>query len=37
MFRSILFGILFYLTTAAFVVLCSPLFFAPRQWSMAAL
>jgi len=37
MFRSILFGILFYLTTVAFVVLCSPLFFAPRQWSMAAL
>ena len=37
MFRSILFGILFYLTTAAFVVLCSPLLLAPRSWSMAAL
>ena len=37
MFRSILFGILFYVTTTAFVVLCSPLFFAPRSWSMAML
>lgn len=37
MFRSILFGISFYVTTVAFVVLCSPLFFAPRKWSMAAL
>lgn len=37
MFRSILFGIAFYLTTAAFVVVCSPLFLAPRKWSMAAL
>ncbi len=37
MFRSILFGILFYVTTVAFVVLGSPLFLGPRKWSMAAL
>lgn len=37
MFRSILFAILFYVSTTAFVVLFSPLFFAPRSWSMAML
>lgn len=37
MFRSILFGILFYVTTALFVVLGSPLLLAPRRWAMAAL
>lgn len=37
MFRSILFGILFYVTTALFVVFFSPLLFAPRSWSMAML
>lgn len=37
MFRSILFGILFYATTALFVLLGSPLLFLPRNWAMAAL
>jgi len=37
MLRSILFSILFYLTTTLFVVLGSPLLFAPRSWTMAAL
>jgi 1-acyl-sn-glycerol-3-phosphate acyltransferase len=37
MLRSILFAILFYVTTALFVVLGSPLLFAPRSWAMAAL
>ncbi len=37
MLRSILFGVLFYVTTALFVVLGSPLLFAPRRWVMAAL
>lgn len=37
MFRSIVFGILFYVTTGLFLVFCSPLFFGPRKWSMAAL
>ena len=35
--RSLLFNLLFYLTTALFVVLGSPLLFAPRRWAMAAL
>ncbi|WP_244500255.1 lysophospholipid acyltransferase family protein [Methyloceanibacter superfactus] len=37
MLRSILFALLFYVTTALFVVLGSPLLFAPRSWAMAAL
>lgn len=37
MFRSVLFGVLFYVTTTLFVVLGSPLLFAPRSWAMAAL
>ena len=37
MLRSILFAFLFYVTTALFVVLGSPLLFAPRSWAMAAL
>jgi 1-acyl-sn-glycerol-3-phosphate acyltransferase len=37
MLRSILFAVLFYVTTALFVVLGSPLLLAPRSWAMAAL
>jgi len=37
MARSLLFNVLFYVTTTLFVVLGSPLFFAPRSWAMAAL
>jgi len=37
MARSLLFNVLFYLTTALFVMLGSPLLFAPRRWAMAAL
>lgn len=37
MVRSIVFGILFYITTALFVVFGFPFFFTPRSWSMAAL
>ena len=37
MARSLLFNVLFYVTTTLFVVLGSPLFFAPRRWAMAAL
>lgn len=37
MFRSIVFGILFYATTVLFLVVCSPLLFGPRKWTMAAL
>jgi 1-acyl-sn-glycerol-3-phosphate acyltransferase len=37
MARSLLFNILFYVTTTLFLVLGSPLFFAPRRWAMAAL
>jgi 1-acyl-sn-glycerol-3-phosphate acyltransferase len=37
MLRSLLFGVLFYLTTALYVVLGSPLLFAPRSWAMTAL
>ncbi len=37
MVRSIVFGILFYVTTALFVVLGFPFFFTPRRWSMEAL
>ncbi|MGD9502275.1 MAG: lysophospholipid acyltransferase family protein [Methyloceanibacter sp.] len=37
MARSLLFHVLFYVTTTLFVVLGSPLFFAPRRWAMAAL
>ena len=37
MARSLLFNVLFYVTTAMFVVIGSPLLFAPRRWAMAAL
>ncbi|HUU67590.1 MAG TPA: lysophospholipid acyltransferase family protein [Methyloceanibacter sp.] len=37
MLRSLLFSLLFYVTTALFVVLGSPLLFTPRSWAMAAL
>ena len=37
MARSLLFSLLFYVTTALFVVLGSPLLFVPRSWAMAAL
>jgi 1-acyl-sn-glycerol-3-phosphate acyltransferase len=37
MARSFLFDLLFYVTTSLFVVLGSPLLFAPRSWAMAAL
>ena len=37
MARALLFNILFYATTVLFLVLGSPLFFAPRRWAMAAL
>jgi 1-acyl-sn-glycerol-3-phosphate acyltransferase len=37
MARSLLFNVLFYVTTTLYVVLGSPLLFAPRSWAMAAL
>ncbi len=37
MARSLLFSLLFYVTTALFVLLGSPLLFMPRSWAMAAL
>ncbi len=37
MARSILFHVLLYVTTTAFVVFGSPLLFMPRRWAMAAL
>jgi 1-acyl-sn-glycerol-3-phosphate acyltransferase len=37
MARSFLFNILFYVTTFLFVVIGSPLLFAPRRWAVAAL
>ena len=37
MARSLLFNVLFYVTTALFVVLGSPLLLGPRRWAMAAL
>jgi 1-acyl-sn-glycerol-3-phosphate acyltransferase len=37
MARSLLFNLLFYVTTTLFVVLGSPLLLAPRRWAMAAL
>jgi 1-acyl-sn-glycerol-3-phosphate acyltransferase len=37
MARSLLFNVLFYVTTTLFVVIGSPLLFAPRKWAMAAL
>jgi len=37
MARSLLFNVLFYVTTTLFVVVGSPLLFAPRRWAMAAL
>jgi 1-acyl-sn-glycerol-3-phosphate acyltransferase len=36
MARSLLFNVLFYVTTTLFVVLGSPLLLAPRRWAMAA-
>jgi len=35
--RSLLFNILFFVTTTLFVVIGSPLLFLPRSWAMAAL
>jgi len=37
MLRSLLFNLAFYLATAAFLVLGSPLLLAPRSWAMAGL
>ena len=37
MARSLLFNVLFYMTTTLFVVIGSPLLFGPRDWAMAAL
>ena len=37
MARSLLFNVLFYLTTTLYVVLGTPLLFGPRSWAMAAL
>jgi 1-acyl-sn-glycerol-3-phosphate acyltransferase len=37
MLRSLIFNVLFYVSTTLFVVLGSPLLFAPRSWAMAAL
>jgi len=37
MARSLLFNVLFYVTTTLFVVIGSLLLFAPRRWAMAAL
>jgi 1-acyl-sn-glycerol-3-phosphate acyltransferase len=37
MTRSLLFNVLFYVITTLYVVLGSPLLFAPRSWAMAAL
>jgi len=37
MARSLLFSLLFYVTTALYVLLGSPLLFLPRPWAMAAL
>ena len=37
MIRSLIFNFLFYLTTTLFVLIGSPLLFAPRRWAMAAL
>jgi len=37
MARSLLFSLFFYVTTALYVLLGSPLLFMPRRWAMAAL
>ena len=37
MVRSLIFNFFFYVTTALFVVVGSPLLFGPRRWAMAAL
>ena len=37
MLRSVVFGLLFYITTVLFLVFGSPLLFGPRSWAMAAL
>lgn len=37
MLRSLIFSLAFYLTTAIFLVVGSPLLLAPRRWAMAAL
>ena len=35
--RSLLFNVLFFVTTTLFVVIGSPFLFMPRSWAMAAL
>ena len=37
MLRSLLFTVVFYLNTAVFLILGSPLLLAPRSWAMAGL
>src|SRR4029077_12349217 len=37
MARSLLFNVLFFVTTTLFVVIGSPFLFTPRSWAMAAL
>ena len=37
MLRSLLFAVVFYATTAVFMIVGSPLLFGPRRWAMAAL
>jgi len=37
MLRSIIFAVVFYVNTAVFLLLGSPLLFGPRSWAMAAL
>ena len=37
MVRSIVFGVLFYVTTVLFLILGSPLLLAPRKWALEAL
>ncbi len=37
MARSLLFNVLFYVTTALFILIGTPLLFGPRRWAMAAL
>ncbi|MFT5511237.1 MAG: 1-acyl-sn-glycerol-3-phosphate acyltransferase [Hyphomicrobiaceae bacterium] len=37
MIRSIAFNVAFYVTTALFLIFCSPLLLAPRRWAVAGL
>ena len=37
MIRSAIFYVVFYVNTALFLILCSPLLLGPRRWAMAAL